>query len=204
MNWEQFLIDLSRSSQVVLVGPLLEAAFQPTGPTVYVDGGTLFRNHAFENGNFPIVSVGDGDSGTARLDKVLEKEKDYSDLAFVLRHLPDSIRHVELMGFLGGRRDHELINYGEVHHFLRLKKNFTTVRFDTRVLAFCGGAFNLEIHGSFSVVTFELATVFISGACKYSLKAPERLDVVSSYGLSNEGFGVVTFESIQPCFIFLG
>src|SRR3982750_1407403 len=115
-NWKNFIGELGSQSQISVVGPMLNRVFTPSAPTIFVDGGTQFRPVGEKNN--PIrISVGDGDSGGINLDVLLPKEKDYSDLAFVLSNLPPTVRHVELIGFLGGRRDHELFNFGEVHKF---------------------------------------------------------------------------------------
>jgi thiamine pyrophosphokinase len=150
------------------------------------------------------VSIGDGDSADIPLDETLPKDKDYSDLAFVLRGLPKSVVHLDLLGFLGGSRDHELLNYGEIHHFLSTASVFRSVRFDDVVVAFAGGKLSMEVHGRFSVVVFEPAQVTITGSCAYPLEDATSLPPVSSKGLGNTGFGTVFVESTAPCFLFLG
>lgn len=204
MKWKRFLADIATAPQVFVVGPMLQGTHHATGPTVYVDGGEQFRDTFDPAGNIPTISVGDGDSTATPLDKILPKQKDYSDLAFVLHNLPPTVRHLELLGFMGGRPDHQLVNFGEVHKFLKTKTaRFTTVRFDETVVAFCGGGFDLELHQDFSVVAFESTPLVITGDCKYLVPKPYHLQAVSSVGLSNEGFGKVHFDSVGPCFIFL-
>jgi hypothetical protein len=179
-------------------------------PTIYVDGGARTRPSAAA---FPTVSVGDGDSFHGTLDQILPRAKDYSDLAFALRALPPSVRRVCLEGFLGGRRDHELAGFGEVHAFLsaRAPAGFV-VRVDfsgagdvggaERVVAFAGGEITLAIHGVFSVfVLAPVPAIRISGACAFPFAGP--LQSLSSVGLSNEGHGSVRLESRAPCFILL-
>src|SRR4051794_25182624 len=125
--WAEFLTAIASEEEVTLVGPLYHQRHTPLMPTVYVDGGTRFRNEggwaAGHGGHsaFPTVSVGDGDSSGGSLDELLPSEKDYSDLAFVLRSLPASVNEVTLLGFLGGRRDHELANLGEVNEYLKAR-----------------------------------------------------------------------------------
>ncbi len=203
MTWEAFLQELSSHEQVAMVGPLLKTKFAPKGPTIYVDGGSKFRDRLDERQAHPEVSVGDGDSSDFPMDKVLPAKKDYSDLSYALRSLPPCIHHVDLLGFMGGRPDHQLINYGEVHHYLRNRTQFTTVRFDHQVLAFSHGGLSKELQGSFSVVVFEPTEITIKGFCKYPIFPAAILDPVSSKGLSNEGTGVVSFASHEPCFLFL-
>lgn len=167
-------------------------------PTVYVDGGARFK--AATSPRVPLITLGDGDSG-GPMDEMLPAEKDYSDLAFVLRELPRHIDHVLLKGFLGGRRDHELANLGEVHQFLR-RRTQGRAEFDNVIHAFIGN-FELDINGVFSVLALETVSVTIQGACKYRLDGTSALEAASSHGVSNEGFGLVMFSSSKPCFIFL-
>lgn len=203
MKWQQFLSDIRKATIVTLVGPLYGKMHVPVTPTIYIDAGAHFRTFSVTD-NFAEVSVGDGDSAETELDEKLPEEKDYSDLAFALRHLPKSIDHVDLLGFLGGSRDHELINFGEVHHFLKDSPRFRSARFDDLVVAFAGGKLSMEIHGRFSVVVFQPASLQITGSCSYPLNDPTPMPEVSSMGLGNMGFGTVFVECTAPCFLFLG
>ena len=205
MKWLEFLQLIKEAEQVTLVGPLYNEIHVPTAPTIYIDGGGKFApTLPVDN---PVVFVGDGDSGTdVELDEKLPTEKNYSDLAFVLRALPPSIDRVDLLGFMGGRRDHELCNMGEVHAFLHSRLHFTRVEMagpKERVVGFSKGRVNLEIHGLFSVVVLESAAVKISGECKYPLSRDHMLTPLSSVGLSNEGGGTVEIESGPPAFVII-
>lgn len=202
MKWQQFLIDIRKAPIVTLVGPLYGKPHTQTTPTVFVDAGAHFRVPDTTNIHADI-SVGDGDSAQIPLDEVLPKEKDYSDLAFVLRGLPKSVTHIDLLGFLGGSRDHELFNFGEVHYFLKNSSGFRSARFDDLVVAFSGDKLSLDIHGRFSLLVFEPSKVTLTGSCSYPLTSPTDLPAVSSAGLSNVGFGTVFVESTAPCFLFL-
>lgn len=205
-GWQDFLSALTSlpHTHLSVVGPLYGKPHAADRSTIYVDGGAQFRGTKVLN-DFPTISVGDGDSSAAKLDVLIPREKDYSDLAFALRAVPESIREVQMLGFLGGRRDHELGVLGEVHHFLARKSQFTMVRFDeTEIVAFSGGPLKLEIDGRFSLFVFEPAHVTIAGSCKYKLPKPTALKPVSSHGLSNEGYGMVTVAADRPCFLYLG
>ncbi len=175
----------------------------PRQPTIYVDGGSVFRQPS----RIPSVSVGDGDSASLPLDELLPSAKDFSDLAFVLRHIPVHVVQIEMLGFLGGREDHQLANFGEIHHFLSERLSRTQVHMwspdKLKVAAFCHGSVELEIFGSFSVFSFVPAEVEISGDCRYPLAHPALLQAVSSHGLSNEGKGIVKISSRTPVFVFL-
>ncbi|NJM09588.1 MAG: hypothetical protein HC883_01420 [Bdellovibrionaceae bacterium] len=203
MTWADFLREIADKDHVTIVGPLLSRAHRPVMPTIYVDGGSDFRA---DGGSIPMVSVGDGDSASGRLDEVLPANKDYSDLAFVLRSLPAKVTNIDLIGFLGERRDHELANLGEVHQFLLTRLQRTTVRISSshdRIVAFSQGKVSMDLRGIFSVMVFEPEAVKISGACEYPLTGDVILPVASSVGLSNCAFGLVDIESTKPCFVFI-
>lgn len=205
MMWAEFLESINGRDRVTLVGPLYNTKHVPLAPTIYVDGGAQFLSR--ECVDNPVVSVGDGDSGAEiTLDEKLPADKDYSDLAFALRGLPQSVIRVEMLGFQGGRRDHDLCNLGEVHGFLASRSHFTTVELTgagARVIGFCKGRVNLEIHGVFSVFVLEPAAVKISGECKYQLSRERTLASLSSIGLSNEAHGAVEIECGSPAFVVI-
>jgi thiamine pyrophosphokinase len=185
-------------------------------PTIYVDGGSDYRAdggwaasqltpHAGQS-SLPLISIGDGDSAAGKLDEVLPAHKDYSDLAFALRNLPQNIVAVEMLGFLGERRDHELANLGEVHAFLKTRADFCRVEIHSHeqtVFAFARGTLTIDVAGTFSVMVLEPTAVKVEGACEYKLAGDVVLPVASSHGLSNVGSGAVTITSDQPCFVFL-
>lgn len=202
LTWKTFLKEIDGAKQVTLVGPLFNKQHRPTGPTIYVDGGANFRPE--DNSiTHPMISIGDGDSTDKPLEEVLEQNKDYSDLAYALRQMPGNVRHIDLLGFLGGRRDHELLNFGEVHHYLKGATKFKSARFDDLVVAFCGGKLSMEIHGRFSLIVFDPTLLSVSGACTFPVEQAAQIPNVSSLGLSNMGFGQVFVDSLGPCFLFL-
>lgn len=200
MNWAEFLTKIEE--HVALVGPLLSTPPALSVPTIYIDGGA---NFVLRRGAAPFVSVGDGDSALHALDKSLPAKKDFSDLAFALHALPASIRLIELFGFLGGRRDHELANFGEAHFFLSRRPQPTRMNFygesQIEVMGFSPGDWSLELHGPFSFFLFESAAVQICGQCEYTVTEPLLLPTLSSRGLSNIGHGEVRFSSHGPFFI---
>lgn len=203
----EFFAALRATSAVTLVGPIHGREHHPENPTIYVDGGARFR--APSGGAAPSFSLGDGDSGGGALDRMLPADKDHSDLAAALALLPAEVRLVHLAGFLGGRTDHELMNFGEVHRFLMGRSGFTRVDFQNRedrvpILAFHGGPMEMEIHGEFSVFTFApVALAEIAGDCRYPLTVSSMLKGTSSQGLSNVGHGRVSLRADVPLFVFL-
>lgn len=200
-RWSEFLRSLSAFHEIAIVGPLHHAPEEMLLPTVYVDGGARFKisNYA------PAIVVGDGDSFCGPHDELLPQEKDFSDLAFVLRQLPAHLSHLKLFGFLGGRRDHELANLGEVHRFLKQRQLLSKVEFfegdERRILAVGAGTLKVELNGIFSIFTLERARIQMTGACHFTLENPTELSPLSSHGLSNKGHGSVTLSCDAPCFI---
>jgi thiamine pyrophosphokinase len=203
MKWPEFLSNIS--NQAAVVGPMLERARPVVMPTVFVDGGSDFLKEslALSPREWPVISVGDGDSAAGALDERLPARKDYSDLAFVLRGLPASVTSLELFGFLGGRRDHELANFGEVHNFLAARAQAVANFHEDSSISVIGftGRLEMEIDGVFSVLAFESADVNISGDCEYKYDGP--IEPVVSLGLSNAGHGRVALRAESPAFLFL-
>lgn len=207
-TWNLFLDSIKTENQITLVGPLYNQPHHATMPTVYVDGGANFRSPIT---TFPTISVGDRDSvaGHLELDLVLPSEKDYSDFSFVLSHLPVGIRYVKLLGFTGGRLDHQLANLGELHVFLGQRQTRTQVDFveieegSVRVSGFTPGEWHYRINGTFSIFVMQTAQVEITGECRYQLKPFTELEAFGSHGLSNIGFGNIRVWSDKPCFVFI-
>ena len=180
----------------MLVGPLAGSELDITEPVIFVDGGSIRRENNIG------LALGDGDSFDGHLDHKLEIDKDYSDLAFALSLLGDEFDRIELFGFLGGRRDHELLNLGEVFHFLSGRARPVAAYFDHTIDAFSRGRWEIDVHGTFSLVAFGDAIVTLSGDCKYAIPKDTPFNPVSSFGLSNEGYGRISLETSSPLFLF--
>jgi len=191
----RYLHNYAAQKSVSLVGPLYAGNKEFSDPVLYVDGGTQFRTQ--HEG----LAVGDGDSYSGVLDEKLNPGKDYSDLAYVLASLPAHFNEVCLNGFLGGRRDHEWANLGEVNAFLKQRHLATQINFDTQITGLTAGRWQLEINETFSLLCLETAKVKMKGACHYQLKQKTRLEPLCSHGLSNIGHGTVTLQTDKPLFI---
>ncbi len=183
--------------RVNLIGPFFDGEAVTTEPIVYVDSGSEFRG---PNQGF---SVGDGDSSSQPLDEKLIAEKDYSDLAYVFNSIPEHFSDIHLNGFLGGRRDHEIINVGEAHHFLKARTQPTTLNFNHKIRAFSAGKWQITIQGTFSCIVIEPCQVVLNGACKYQSHDGKVWLPLNSFGLSNEGSGPISIKNSGPLFIFL-
>jgi thiamine pyrophosphokinase len=198
---QQYCAKFADSESITLFGPEKFPAVggENNEPVIFVDGGTKYRVGGEG------ISVGDGDSFTAtdkqsELDVILPRAKDYSDFAFVLRSLPDSIRRVQTFGFMGGRTDHQVINFGEAHHFLRLRTE-TVLTFDHEAWGLSPGVWRPRIQGLFSIINFEACDIRVEGLCDYQIKEAVKLQAVTSRGLSNFGHGQIEIECSGPVFI---
>lgn len=177
-----------------VIGPLYQGKGDFPDPVVFIDGGAKFKNAEG-------ISVGDNDSFTGKLDVVLSPDKDQSDLAFLLSKIPRSFKKISFFGFLGGRKDHELMNLGEISRFLNSREN-TRVLIEKNIIAVSSGKWTFNIQRTFSLFSFEENTVSLSGGCKYELNQA-KLRKYSSHGLSNEGHGETQIRCSEPLFIFL-
>ncbi len=217
MTLDDYLHRFTGHRRITLVGPMpvpvpvpVPVPFEPPGPAapeapvIWVDGGANHRRQNADNAGreSPGFAVGDGDSFGGKLDQYLDPDKDYSDLAYVLGRLGSRFAEVVLLGFLGARRDHELFNLGEVHHFLAAAKTPTTARFDTCLNAYSTGQWTFDADGIFSLAVLEPATVQLRGACQFPIPVPTRIAPLKSLGLSNRGFGEITLTTRGPAFIF--
>jgi len=201
------------TAQIILVGPLQESILQPDllktvglegVPQIAIDGGA----RAAVN---PVLWAGDGDSGHApqSTPAFIKDSQDITDFRFCL----DGIRNwrwntLHLFGFLGGRRDHELANLGEIHTEMKARPQFSKAVFygsDNRaqVQFFQAGAHTIELHGTFSVLALEHAEITISGECRYPAERVS-LHPLSGQGISNEAFGRVEISSSAPFMLLCG
>ena len=201
MSLDDYLHKFTDHRRITLVGPTLAEPPPPLEqPVIWVDGGAHHRPPVAARDGLGF-SVGDGDSFRGKLDQYLDTNKDYSDLAYVLGCLRSRFAEVVLLGFLGQRRDHELFNLGEVHHFLASVNTPTQVRFDDSVIAYSAGQWAFDVDGVFSLAVLESATVQLVGACEFPIPAPTQIAPLKSFGLSNRGFGTVTLTTGGPVLI---
>lgn len=206
MKKKEFQEILAKVSEVTLVGPMLQSQPQRIDhPFIYVDRGTLFREGIKKQAKMGYfdISLGDGDSSGMYLDINLPADKDYSDLKFALDLIPSNVAKVNLWGFLGGRRDHELLNFGEVQNSLLNPLTDTLFSFEDIVFGKNRGPLKININGIFSLVVFQKTEVKIEGECHYKLPKFRKILPFSSHGLSNRGNGEVIIEAKAPFFVFL-
>ncbi len=191
----KYLNQFETNTEINIIGPLFAGDCSLLKePIIYVDGGAKSRKD-----NRGIV-VGDGDSFSGALDIKLDQEKDLSDLSYVLQHIPENIAHLNLLGFLGGRRDHELFNIGEGYHLLDTSETKISLNWDEEVLMFSKGTWAFSHIGTFSIATFKNNRIVLSGSCRYAYKGV--LEKYSSHGLSNEGEGEIEIFCDKPVIIY--
>ncbi|MCB9026445.1 MAG: hypothetical protein H6625_09030 [Bdellovibrionaceae bacterium] len=191
-----YLKSFDECEQITIVGPLLSEELIQEDPIIFVDGAVIFKTQ-------PQIgySIGDGDSSFLQLDQSIDPQKDLSDLAYVLRQLSSHFKSIDLKGFLGGRKDHELMNFAEVHQFLKTRTN-TTVALDSSIIVKSAGKWTIKFKGTFSLFCFGETIVTLQGDCDYTL-IEKPLKSVSSHGLSNYSKGLIELENNNPVFIFL-
>jgi thiamine pyrophosphokinase len=197
MNWEGFLASI-KGERIDVVGPEYAPHHIPFAePVIFVDGGVRFRKS--KEG----FAVGDGDSAPdpSALNLLLPKEKDFSDLAFTLANLPETITEVRLHGFLGGRLDHQFFNIGEACAFLRQRKRPSRVFFDDKIIAHSAGSWAFDQKGLFSLAVLEAAKVLVHGDVKYPIDPASDVLPLSSLGLSNVALGRFGIHSNKPFLI---
>ncbi len=199
MNILSYLAKFPQQNRITVVGPMecdpALTLLNRRQPCIFVDGGSRHRK-----GHWGLC-VGDGDSADVAMNVKLPADKDVSDLAYVLTNLPCHLTKIDLVGFLGGRRDHEMINFGEVQRFLKSRSSATKVVFDHAISAYSQGRWEFYGDGLFSVLVIEPCQLTLSGAVKYPVISPLVFAPLSSLGLSNEGFGKVFLHCDAPVFV---
>ena len=196
------------SHKIAVIGPLFRREnFLPSPAYILVDGGAHFQEEIqalLPSSPSPFfLKVGDGDSYDGPLDMKWPREKDYSDFKGALDLLPDRVEVVHLLGFLGGRLDHQLFCLGEVHRYLE-KKGKTLFTFDKEILAWGEGRWEVDVQGIFSLAVLQSTAIRLTGRCQFPLEHETKIFPLSSRGLSNRGRGRICIESDGPFFLLKG
>ena len=189
---------------LVLVGPMLGRKAEKLKPQIAVDGGITYAVA-------PVLWVGDGDSAVAAPRNVptfTKHNQDETDLRFCLNGVRGwKWTELHLAGFLGGRRDHELANFGEINAELKARTGFRRAVFydgqmSPRLFFYPAGEHTISISGLFSLLTLEPSLVSVAGSCEF---AAEKLLLapLSGLGVSNRGSGEVKITSTTPLMVLL-
>jgi thiamine pyrophosphokinase len=210
MENQQLFQDINKHPIIQILGPMdCDTRQLKNGlPTVFVDGGAKYRSNISPSASYTIGDA-DGHLDKADFDHVLPQNKDISDLGFILSSL-EGQKTIFMEGFTGGRLDHQLFVYGEVHQFI--KSSGSQVIIDQNMywpgsnpgLNKEENLFSEQItfEGTFSVGCLEETLINISGDCDYPLEN-FSLSPLSSRGLSNVAKGEVIIKANKPFWIYL-
>ena len=197
---------LKMNTEWVFVGPMgpkLSSHFENV-PTIGVDGGAHFTSRLD-------VWVGDADSYSKEIISSNiyrhQIEKDQSDLALALTLFKEPrLYKFHFWGFLGGRKDHELFNLGEASKFLEEHQECQILFYDSQgKISFHlvgSGHWKFNYVGLFSLGTLKKTLLRLYGDCHYPINKLQKLDPLTSFGLSNEGKGDMTLETEGPVFLY--
>ena len=217
MNVDNFLRKITDKQSLIILGPtklskhdlsVLKSQNVDT-PILIIDGGINHIDHSFKSKHKFILSVGDNDSNLTNqtLDILLDQQKDFSDLSYSLNLVSKAIIHktlaITMLGFLGGRLDHEIINLGEINSFLKKISFNCDIQLSNKVLSTNNETINFVTKDTFSVISFEDILLSITGDCEYKLKSPISIKALSSKTLSNQGFGEIRLQSNQVFFVII-
>ena len=202
-------------STCIVVGPMpfhwrgLKPYFKDESTKVFFIDGGLSHIDKFKK-DAPLLlktstSMGDGDSSKRPM-KFKKTDQSLSDLAFFLKYITSkpAFEQYVFVGFLGGRRDHELFNLGELAKFTRkLKQKPTpTIHLEDKIAFYPKGSHEINIKGIFSIASFENTRIKITGSCQYQFKKWLKLECLSSKGLSNLGDGLIHIQTEAPIAVF--
>lgn len=194
MTVSEYLSRFAHASVINVAGPFNQQS-PLDEPVIFVDGGSAAR--LSDEG----IAVGDGDSSGGRMDVLLKRDKNCSDLAFALESIPPGYTRVRLLGFLGGCRDHEYFNIGCAHRFLENRAGPSSIWFDNLICGYSPGTWTFERSGTFSIAAVRDTWLTLGGDCAYPCRTRTRFDALDSLGLSNIGTGTVLLENEGPVFV---
>lgn len=192
---------------VKLIGPLaLACGLQKNlekWATIYIDGGVNFKEI------YPCkksLSLGDGDSAKSNLkalDVLFPEDKDQTDLGLALSLLRDYELPLRLIGFTGGRREHEWALIGDVMDFLASAKS-PMVFWDTHSLFLPAGHHHLSGQGLFSLFSLETKGVRLTGDIRFPVDPPRPFRAMSGLGISNQADGKFEINALTPLLLTWG
>jgi thiamine pyrophosphokinase len=198
-------IEFVNTQEWTLVGPMGPRLtdFLAKNPILCVDGGADFTAKMD-------IWVGDGDSAINVFDSPnifkFAPQKSESDLALALSLVSQaSPRTLHLWGFVGGRKDHELLNLGEVMHYLENKTHTEVIFYDGDqrpvYRAIASGDWAFPHTGTFSVASIKPVKLKILGHVSYPLPTFTELAPLCSLGLSNSAEGEIQIINDGPVLV---
>lgn len=198
--------EFQNNTKWTLVGPMGPTVPQNfySYPLIGIDGGARYCQKMD-------IWVGDGDSHVQVIKSShifkFPPKKNISDLGLALSLFETSAPlHFHCWGLLGGRRDHELMNLGEMLAFLGPSSNQRASFYDSQgqiaVEVVSPGSWSFNHQGIFSLASVKKSLVSLTGHCEYTLPTPSPLTALSSLGLSNVAFGEFNLSTNSPLLIF--
>ncbi len=172
---------------------------------IFVDGGLRHLSLFSHLERSQICSIGDGDSSQSRdFDFPLNTKKDFSDFHAALKLIPNTAQEIHLLGFMGGRLDHQLAIFGPLYRFLKQKKHLgREILFDiNRGRFLSAGSHEFHHQGFFSLLAFEETELRLTGACDYPLPINTILEAFSDVAISNCSFGKVSTCCTNPLLLW--
>ncbi len=158
---------------------------------VLIDGGDHHLNklkHKIPNALFTrLLHFGDGDSSRI-MPQMFKKNQNLSDLAFYLTKLKNqkNLGSVTFFGFLGGRYDHLMFNFGAWLQSIE-SANYFMIGSDMMLMK--KGRYLFNLKGTFSLFSFQKNSIKLTGECRYPLPSWTTLSPLDSRTLSNEANG---------------
>ena len=195
---------LNSSPNAILIGPRIKA-FEAQSLThlkglILIDGART----AFDLKPSSALLVGDGDScreeARAEFDYLCDPNKSQSDLALVLESLPETVKELTLLGFRGGRLDHELFNLGELSLWLQ-KRPGLKFSHGEDLQGFSAGEWKFEFKGLFSLMALQECQFSLEGEVEYPLEK-QSVPPLKSLTLSNQSLGSFQVQSNKPFFLY--
>lgn len=199
-------VSLAASKEWTLIGPMGPKVPESllANTLLCVDGGARFCTKMD-------IWVGDGDSHQEDVECPnifrYPPQKAISDFALALSFFESTHSMIlHCWGFLGGRKDHEMINLGEVLRFLE-KSPGTEVHFyqmDGEIAVKClgKGEWFINYQGTFSLACIRNVKIKLHGECQYRLEHETEVEPLSSLGLSNFATGEFTLVNQGPIMLF--
>lgn len=194
---------LNSTTKATLLGPRLGPQASnviKTEKLILVDGA----RSAFKEKPASSLLIGDGDSCAketrAEFDFLCDPEKSQSDLSLVLENLPATVKELTLLGFRGGRLDHELFNLGELSFWLA-KGEGRSLTHEDDLQGFSAGEWSFDFTGLFSLITLADTVFTLEGAIRYPMKN-QTVAPLQSLTLSNQAYGGFKLLATGPFFLF--
>lgn len=202
--------ELLEARDILVIGPGLKEITPENLPQhfshiLYIDGGAKHFHHPLlQTWRTHSLVIGDKDSFNElknhhdiEFDLELPPQKDESDLAFALRLLSPKVRNMTLLGFSGGRFDHELSNLGVLDDFLNYAHSESPIEItiDQSLKIFGPGKKTIQYHGIFSLFSFKTQLLTIEGDIEYPVTEKTTFKTLHSHGLSNKAHGEVIINS---------